>query len=123
MALITLGRQPPAVRHRQARPDLDLIPRESKGQRSTRAGSVLGQDAPMVYTEAADGALRWSIDELRATQLTRLQDTVRRVYATVPHYRAAFDAHLASPHFKAFAAATEAMIDAKRVATWQRAAP
>ncbi|MBK9117251.1 MAG: antibiotic biosynthesis monooxygenase [Betaproteobacteria bacterium] len=37
--------------------------------------------------------------------------------------RAAFDAHLASPHFKAFAAATEAMIDAKRVATWQRAAP
>ncbi|HOF63293.1 MAG TPA: AMP-binding protein, partial [Dermatophilaceae bacterium] len=46
----------------------------------------------MVYTEAADGALRWSIDELRATQLARLQDTVRRVYATVPHYRAAFDA-------------------------------
>ncbi len=51
----------------------------------------------MVYTEAADGALRWSIDELRATQLARLQDTVRRVYATVPHYRAAFDAQGVHP--------------------------
>ena len=37
--------------------------------------------------------------------------------------RAAFDAHLASPHFKAFAAATEAMIVKRHVATWQRAAP
>ena len=37
--------------------------------------------------------------------------------------RAAFDAHLASPHFKAFAAATEAMIVKRHVAPWQRAAP
>ena len=37
--------------------------------------------------------------------------------------RAAFDAHLASPHFKAFAAATQTMIVNRRVATWQRAAP
>ena len=37
--------------------------------------------------------------------------------------RAAFDAHLASPHFKAFAAATEKMIVNRHVATWQRAAP
>ena len=37
--------------------------------------------------------------------------------------RAAFDAHLASPHFKAFAAATETMIVNRHVATWQRASP
>jgi quinol monooxygenase YgiN len=37
--------------------------------------------------------------------------------------RAAFDAHLVSPHFKAFAAATEKMIAKRHVATWQRAAP
>ena len=37
--------------------------------------------------------------------------------------RAAFDAHLASPHFKAFAAATQAMITGRRVTTWRRAAP
>ena len=35
---------------------------------------------------------------------------------------AAFDAHLASPHFKAFAAATEKMIAKRQIATWQRAA-
>ncbi len=43
------------------------------------------------YTPEADAGLRWSLDELRARQLARLQDTVRRVYAAVPHYRAAFD--------------------------------
>nr|WP_231988061.1 phenylacetate--CoA ligase PaaK [Nakamurella panacisegetis] len=32
------------------------------------------------------------MDEIRALQLQRLQDTVRRTYANVPHYRAAFDA-------------------------------
>ena len=37
--------------------------------------------------------------------------------------RAAFDAHLATPHFKAFAAATDAMIATRRIATWRRAAP
>ncbi len=33
-----------------------------------------------------------SIDELRALQLERLQDTIERVYDRVPHYRNAFDA-------------------------------
>ena len=33
-----------------------------------------------------------SIDELRALQLERLQDTLERVYDRVPHYRKAFDA-------------------------------
>ena len=37
--------------------------------------------------------------------------------------RAAFDAHLASAHFKAFAAASAAMIVDRRIATWRRAAP
>ena len=33
-----------------------------------------------------------SVDEIRALQLQRLQDTLRRVYTNVPHYRAAFAA-------------------------------
>jgi autoinducer 2-degrading protein len=37
--------------------------------------------------------------------------------------RAAFDAHLASAHFKAFAAQTQAMITRRVIATWQRIAP
>lgn len=37
--------------------------------------------------------------------------------------RAAFDAHLAAPHFKSFAAATAPMIAERRIATWRRAAP
>ncbi len=36
--------------------------------------------------------------------------------------RAAFDAHLASPHFKAFAAATGSMITGKAIDTWRLAA-
>lgn len=35
---------------------------------------------------------RASIDEIRALQLQRLQDTVRLTYAQVPHYRRAFNA-------------------------------
>ncbi len=41
--------------------------------------------------ESRDEAERWSLDELRAKQLERLQDTARRVYAGVPHYKKAFD--------------------------------
>ena len=37
--------------------------------------------------------------------------------------RAAFDAHLASPHFVSFAAATQAMITRRSVAMWSRIAP
>jgi phenylacetate-CoA ligase len=33
-----------------------------------------------------------SVDELRALQLSRLRETLRRAYDHVPHYRAAFDA-------------------------------
>jgi phenylacetate-CoA ligase len=33
-----------------------------------------------------DEGERWSVDQLRAEQLTRLQDTVRRAYEGVPHY-------------------------------------
>ena len=39
-----------------------------------------------------DPAERMSLDELRALQLERLQDTLRRAYANVPHYRRAFAA-------------------------------
>lgn len=38
-----------------------------------------------------------SRDELAALQLARLQDTLRRVYDNVPHYRAAFDARGVHP--------------------------
>jgi phenylacetate-CoA ligase len=39
-----------------------------------------------------DDAERMDVDELRALQLTRLQETLRHAYANVPHYRRAFDA-------------------------------
>ncbi|MCU1616700.1 MAG: phenylacetate-CoA ligase [Frankiales bacterium] len=39
-----------------------------------------------------DDAERMDVDELRALQLTRLQETLRDAYANVPHYRRAFDA-------------------------------
>ena len=38
-----------------------------------------------------------SRDELQALQLQRLQDTLQRAYAKVPHYRQAFDAHGVHP--------------------------
>lgn len=37
--------------------------------------------------------------------------------------RAAFDAHLAAPHFTSFAAVTKAMIVKRTLETWQRIAP
>ncbi|MBW5483647.1 phenylacetate--CoA ligase PaaK [Streptomyces bambusae] len=37
------------------------------------------------------GAEPTSVDELRAVQLTRLRETLHRVYERVPHYRRAFD--------------------------------
>ena len=42
--------------------------------------------------ESLEPIERASIDEIQALQMQRLQDTVRRTYANVPHYRAAFDA-------------------------------
>ena len=55
------------------------------------------QNAPMAYNPDDDVALRWSVDELRATQLRRLQETARRCYEHVPHYRKAFDARGVHP--------------------------
>ncbi len=37
--------------------------------------------------------------------------------------RAAFDVHLASPHFIAFSAATRSMVVDRRIETWSRVAP
>jgi phenylacetate-CoA ligase len=42
--------------------------------------------------EVWDERERMSVDELREHQLRSLQETVRRVYERVPHYRRAFDA-------------------------------
>ena len=42
-------------------------------------------------TDLRDEGERWSLDELRAHQLERLQDTVRRCYANVPHYKKTWD--------------------------------
>ncbi|GGB30628.1 phenylacetate-coenzyme A ligase [Flexivirga endophytica] len=38
-----------------------------------------------------DAAEKWSVDELRAHQLARLQETVAAAYKNVPHYRNALD--------------------------------
>lgn len=38
-----------------------------------------------------DGGERLSLDELRALQITRLQNTVRHAYTNVDHYRTALD--------------------------------
>ncbi|MGN6302161.1 MAG: phenylacetate--CoA ligase PaaK [Angustibacter sp.] len=45
-------------------------------------------DRPDLY----DDAERWSVDELRATQLERLRWSLTHAYENVPHYRQAFDA-------------------------------
>src|SRR4051812_35701520 len=39
-----------------------------------------------------DAAERMGVDELRALQLERLQETLQHAYQNVPHYRRAFDA-------------------------------
>src|SRR5471030_1223230 len=48
---------------------------------------------PDLYDEAE----RWSVDELRAHQLSRLQATVTAAYEHVPHYRKAFAANEIGP--------------------------
>ncbi len=45
-----------------------------------------------------DEAERWSVDELRANQLSRLQATVKLCYEKVPHYRAQLDARGVHPN-------------------------
>ncbi|MGI5129648.1 phenylacetate--CoA ligase PaaK [Pseudonocardia sp. CA-107938] len=51
----------------------------------TRLGEAAAPDT-------LDPAERMSVDELRALQLQRLQQTLRNAYANVPHYTKAFDA-------------------------------
>jgi len=47
--------------------------------------------------DVGDPVLSAGVDEIRAIQLTRLRETLRRVYERVPHYREAFDAVGAHP--------------------------
>ena len=47
--------------------------------------------------DVGDPVLSAGVDEIRALQLTRLRETLRRVYERVPHYREAFDAVGAHP--------------------------
>lgn len=73
-----------------------------------------------------DNAARSRHDEPGCRQFDVCTDASRP--ATVYLYeiyddRAAFDVHLASPHFKSFAAATQAMIAKRTIATWQRIEP
>ena len=44
-----------------------------------------------------DAAETWSVDQLRAVQLERLQGCVRRAYDGVPHYRRQLDASGVQP--------------------------
>ena len=45
-----------------------------------------------------DAAEKWSVDELRAHQLARLQETVAAAYEHVPHYRNALDSSGVHPN-------------------------
>src|SRR3954451_16057022 len=56
----------------------------------TDAGRVRLGDAP--EPGSLDAAERMGVDELRATQLARLQWTLRHAYDNVSHYRRSFDA-------------------------------
>lgn len=61
-------------------------PATAQGSSTTRR---LGDPPPAGLLDPGE---RMSLDELRATQLERLQATLRHAYANVPHYRRAFDA-------------------------------
>src|SRR6266508_4330052 len=54
----------------------------------------LGEPTP---ADLLDDGERLSTDELRAVQLDRLRETVRRCYENVPHYKAALDAQGFAP--------------------------
>jgi len=56
---------------------------------TTASSRRLGEAPP---PELLDAGERMSVDELRSTQLERLQWTLRHAYANVPHYTKAFDA-------------------------------
>jgi phenylacetate-CoA ligase len=48
--------------------------------------------APTVDDSQYDALRSWTVDRVRAGQLTALRETVRLAYAAVPHYRRALDA-------------------------------
>jgi phenylacetate-CoA ligase len=54
----------------------------------------LVEPRPDLYDEAE----RWSVDELRAHQLSRLRSSLTTAYENVPHYRNAFDANGVHPN-------------------------
>jgi phenylacetate-CoA ligase len=56
---------------------------------TTTAQQRLGEAPDPASLDAEE---RMGVDELRALQLPRLRETLRRVYEHVPHYRRAFDA-------------------------------
>jgi len=56
---------------------------------TTASSRRLGEAPP---PELLDAGERMSVDELRSTQLERLQWTLRHAYENVPHYTKAFDA-------------------------------
>jgi len=56
---------------------------------TTASSRRLGEAPP---PELLDAGERMSVDQLRSTQLERLQWTLRHAYANVPHYTKAFDA-------------------------------
>ena len=73
-----------------------------------------------------DNARRSCEDELGCRQFdVSVDDTRPAVVYLYELYddRAAFDAHLASPHFVAFAAATQAMVTDRVIRTWRCIAP
>ncbi len=73
-----------------------------------------------------ENALRSRVDEPGCRQFDVCVDDTRRgiVYLyELYDDRAAFDAHLASPHFIAFAAAAQPMITRRTLETWRRIAP
>ena len=61
------------------------------GDATTRQEALTVQDRTP-SPESLEPVERASVDEIRAIQLARLQQTVHRTYSDVPHYRAAFDA-------------------------------
>jgi phenylacetate-CoA ligase len=79
---------------------MDKLPDQMVGILLDREGSVMTAatgDGDRRVGQAPDRAQldpaeRLGPGELRALQLARLQDTLRRAYASVPHYRQAFDA-------------------------------
>jgi quinol monooxygenase YgiN len=70
-----------------------------------------------------DNARRSREDEPGCRQFDVSVDEARPAVVYLYDDRAAFDAHLVSPHFVAFAGATTKMITDRVIRTWRRIAP